>query len=104
VRTIPPWASKSIFSMDFGPSVVRMMSATACDRHRPPSPFNQAPVEPADRSRSKAQSQPNPPTPKFNYEMVNGRVRNHLSGGDVALLRLAASLPLGVLVCAQSER
>lgn len=30
VTTIPPAASRSIFSMDLGPNVVRIMSATAC--------------------------------------------------------------------------
>jgi hypothetical protein len=30
---IPPPASRSIFSMDLGPNVVRMMSATACEEN-----------------------------------------------------------------------
>jgi hypothetical protein len=29
---VPPLASRSIFNMDLGPNVVRMMSATACTK------------------------------------------------------------------------
>ena len=52
VSRIPPIGSRSIFSMERGPNVVRMMSATAyAQRHplQPPSQLECCPAGPSDR-------------------------------------------------------
>ena len=85
-RRAPPEASSNIFSIERGPSVVRMMSATACGGgdgrcSQKPSAFCAARRGAAPRAAA-----------------------TRLCGGDVARLRLAPRVALHVLVCAAQQR